>query len=116
MIRNVMAYHGVIKIFAFVLAAAILEASGDAILRLALHHQSLPSRVGLFLLGSVLLALYGTSLNLAPVDFATVTGVYVATVGCIRLRRETCRLTSSSCELPSGDGGPLRAVDASPPR
>jgi drug/metabolite transporter (DMT)-like permease len=75
-----MADHDDMKIFAFVLVAAILEASGDAILRLAPHHQSLPSRVGLFLFGSVLLALYGTSLNLAPVDFATVTGVYVATV------------------------------------
>ncbi len=68
------------KAFAFVLAAAILEATGDAVLRLALHHQSVTGRVGLFLLGSILLALYGTSLNLAPVDFATVTGVYVATV------------------------------------
>lgn len=34
----------------------------------------------LFILGTVLLALYGTSLNLAPVDFATVTGLYVASV------------------------------------
>lgn len=46
-----MADHDDMKVFAFVLVAAILEASGDAILRLALHHQSLPSRVGLFLLG-----------------------------------------------------------------
>ena len=34
-------------------------------------------RVGLFLLGGVLLTLYGTSLNLAPVEFAAVTGAYV---------------------------------------
>ena len=33
-----------------------------------------------FALGSVLLALYGTSLNLAPVDFAGVTGLYIATL------------------------------------
>jgi small multidrug resistance family-3 protein len=32
------------------------------------------------LLGAVLLTLYGTSLNLAPVEFATVTGLYVAMV------------------------------------
>jgi small multidrug resistance family-3 protein len=32
------------------------------------------------LIGAVLLTLYGTSLNLAPVDFATVTGLYIATV------------------------------------
>ena len=68
------------KIFAFVLVAAILEATGDAVLRLALHQSSIPSRIGLFAVGTVLLALYGTSLNLAPTDFATVTGVYVATV------------------------------------
>ena len=66
------------KIFLFVLAATIFEAAGDAIVRIALHHPSLPARVGLFLAGFALLALYGTSLNLAPVEFATVTGVYVA--------------------------------------
>ena len=68
------------KIFAFVLAATIFEASGDAVLRVALHHESWPARVGLFLLGAILLTLYGTSLNLAPVEFATVTGIYVATL------------------------------------
>src|ERR1700687_789150 len=68
------------KIFLFVLAATVLEAAGDAVVRIALHHPSLPVRVGLFLTGFVLLALYGTSLNLAPVEFATVTGIYVATL------------------------------------
>jgi drug/metabolite transporter (DMT)-like permease len=66
------------KIFLFVLAATILEAAGDAIVRIALHHESLSARIGLFVLGYMLLALYGTSLNLAPVEFATVTGIYVA--------------------------------------
>ena len=66
------------KIFLFVLAATILEAAGDAIVRIALHHPSLPARIGLFFIGFTLLGLYGTSLNLAPVDFATVTGLYVA--------------------------------------
>lgn len=32
------------------------------------------------MVGTILLALYGTSLNLAPTDFAAVTGVYVAIV------------------------------------
>jgi hypothetical protein len=68
------------KIFLFVLAATVLEAAGDAIVRIALHHPTLGARIGLFLAGFTLLALYGTSLNLAPVDFATVTGVYVATL------------------------------------
>jgi small multidrug resistance family-3 protein len=68
------------KIFAFVLAATIFEASGDAVIRLSLHGESLPVRIGLFIAGSVLLALYGTSLNLAPVHFAAVTGLYLATL------------------------------------
>ena len=68
------------KIFLFVFAATIFEAAGDAIVRIALHHQSLSARIGLFLLGYTLLALYGTCLNLAPVEFAAVTGMYVATL------------------------------------
>lgn len=68
------------KIFLFVLIATILEAAGDAILRIALHHPSLLTRIGLFLVGGTLLTLYGTSLNLAPVDFAAVTGMYIATL------------------------------------
>lgn len=68
------------KIFLFVFVATVFEAAGDAIVRIALHHQSLSTRLGLFLLGYALLALYGTSLNLAPVEFATVTGMYVATL------------------------------------
>ncbi len=68
------------KIFLFVFAATVLEASGDAIVRIALHHQSFSARIGLFLLGYILLALYGTSLNLAPIEFAAVTGMYVATL------------------------------------
>ena len=71
-----------INVFMFVLAATVLEATGDAFVRLALRNPSLvfSLRVGMFLLGAVMLTLYGTSLNLAPVDFATVTGMYVATL------------------------------------
>ena len=68
------------KIFAYVFLATILEATGDSVVRVALHRQSTLGRVAFFLLGTALLALYGTSLNLAPVDFATVTGLYVAAV------------------------------------
>jgi hypothetical protein len=68
------------KTFLFVLVATILEATGDSIIRIALHQNVLASRIGLFLAGGLLLALYGTSLNLAPVEFAQVTGFYVATL------------------------------------
>jgi len=68
------------KILMFVFLATILEATGDAVVRVALRQpfSSVVARVGIFLIGGVLLTLYGTSLNLAPVDFATVTGIYVA--------------------------------------
>ncbi|MDQ2924242.1 MAG: hypothetical protein M3R43_01580 [Acidobacteriota bacterium] len=68
------------KVFLLVLLATVLEASGDAVVRIALHHPSVSARVGFFSLGTLLLALYGTSLNLAPVEFATVTGLYIATL------------------------------------
>lgn len=66
------------KVFVFVLAATILEATGDAIVRMALHQSSLPVRIALYATGALLLTLYGTSLNLAPVEFAQVTGIYIA--------------------------------------
>lgn len=71
---------GCMKIFLFVLVATVCEAAGDAIVRVALHQNSnsVPTRLGLYVVGALLLALYGTSLNLAPVEFAQVTGFYVA--------------------------------------
>jgi hypothetical protein len=68
------------KVFLFVLAATVFEAAGDATVRIALHHPSPLARIAFFLAGAVLLALYGTSLNLAPVEFANVTGLYIATL------------------------------------
>ncbi|HZL27076.1 MAG TPA: hypothetical protein VFC39_11150 [Acidobacteriaceae bacterium] len=68
------------KVFLFVLMATVLEATGDAVVRIALHRNSLPVRIGLYFVGAVLLTLYGTSLNLAPVEFAQVTGIYIATL------------------------------------
>ena len=68
------------KVFLFVLGATIVEALGDAVLRIALGQSLMSYRIGLFVLGAALLTLYGTSLNLAPVEFATVTGMYVSTL------------------------------------
>lgn len=73
-------YLTAMKVFLFILAATVLEATGDSVVRIALHHASRSVRIGLFALGALLLTLYGTSLNLAPVDFAQVTGLYVATL------------------------------------
>ena len=60
--------------------ATIFEAFGDAVVRVALNHSSILPRIGIYLIGGVLLTLYGTSLNLAPVDFAAATGMYIATL------------------------------------
>src|SRR5215475_14581860 len=69
------------KILAFVVAATIFEAVGDAVMRIALRSSdALPGRIALFVLASVLLAMYGLFLNLAPVDFATATGIYLASL------------------------------------
>jgi drug/metabolite transporter (DMT)-like permease len=69
------------RTLAYVVAATIFEAVGDAVMRVALRSPyALPGRIALFALASVLLTLYGLFLNLAPVEFATVTGIYLASL------------------------------------
>jgi hypothetical protein len=69
------------KVLAFVVVATMFEAVGDAVMRIALQiSPALPARIALFGLASVLLAMYGAFLNLAPVEFATVTGMYLASL------------------------------------
>lgn len=64
----------------FLLVATLLESGGDAVVRLALHHHGGVIRVGLFIGGAMLLFGYGTALNLAPLDFGRVVGMYIATL------------------------------------
>ena len=61
------------------LIATVLEVSGDAIVRKALYAHAAAARLGLFLLGGLLLLCYGTALNLAPLEFNRVVGLYLAT-------------------------------------
>jgi hypothetical protein len=65
---------------ALLLAATILEVSGDAVVRTAIYNHVGPARLGLFLAGAALLLGYGTLLNLAPLDFGQVVGLYLATL------------------------------------
>jgi small multidrug resistance family-3 protein len=60
------------------LIATTLEVSGDAVARLALHGQAGPARIGLSLAAAALLFGYGLFLNLAPLDFGRVVGLYIA--------------------------------------
>ena len=60
--------------------ATTLEVTGDAIIRKSLFEHHGPARIGLFLVGAALLAGYGTFLNLAPLEFGKVVGLYIATL------------------------------------
>lgn len=64
----------------FLLLATTLEVSGDAIVRMAIYNHVGPARVALFAAGAVLLLGYGSTLNLAPLDFGRVVGLYIATL------------------------------------
>ncbi len=60
------------------LCTAILEAGGDAIIRLGVH-TSTTTRAALFILsGGLILTFYGYAINSLPWDFGRLIGVYVA--------------------------------------
>ena len=67
-----------LSVLAFLIAATTMEATGDAVIRLALGHPAIAARIGLFAAGGVLLFGYGLLLNLAPVEFEKVVGLYIA--------------------------------------
>ena len=64
----------------FILIATILEVSGDALVRMAIYKHTGLIRLALMLTGAGLLFGYGFSLNLAPVEFGQVVGLYIATL------------------------------------
>jgi drug/metabolite transporter superfamily protein YnfA len=68
---------GTLTAFGLLLLAACLEAGGDALVRLGLHHDSGIVRIGLFFAGAVVLFVYGLSVNAPPWDFGRLLGVYV---------------------------------------
>jgi hypothetical protein len=62
------------------LIATTLEVSGDAVVRMAMYNHVGMIRVGLFFVGALLLFGYGSFLNLAPLEFGRVVGLYIATL------------------------------------
>jgi hypothetical protein len=60
--------------------ATILEVSGDAVVRMAIYNHVGAIRLALFLAGAALLFGYGSFLNLAPIEFGRVVGLYLATL------------------------------------
>jgi hypothetical protein len=64
----------------FLIVATTLEASGDAVVRMAIYNHIGVARMGLMLVGAALLLGYGSALNLAPLEFGQVVGLYIATL------------------------------------
>jgi small multidrug resistance family-3 protein len=62
------------------LIATVLEAGGDAIIRSGIYQHGGLIRIGLLIAGGLLLFCYGSLLNLTPLDFGRVVGLYIATL------------------------------------
>ena len=76
MIKALQHIHPVI----FLIIATVLEVSGDAIIRLCIYNHTGMVRIGFAVVGAILLFGYGFFLNLAPVEFGQVVGLYIATL------------------------------------
>src|ERR1700749_4149658 len=64
----------------FLIVATALEVSGDALIRKAMFEYAGVARVVWMVGGAALLFGYGASLNLAPLEFGQVVGLYIATL------------------------------------
>jgi hypothetical protein len=60
------------------LVATLLEVSGDAVVRMAIYNHVGAIRIALYVAGAALLFGYGSFLNLAPIEFGRVVGLYIA--------------------------------------
>jgi len=60
--------------------ATACEVSGDAIVRLGIYNHAGAARLAFLAAGGLLLFCYGAFLNLAPLDFGRVVGLYIATL------------------------------------
>jgi small multidrug resistance family-3 protein len=67
-------------ILGLLIVATTLEVSGDAIIRIGLGERVAAIKGAYFLAGAVLVFGYGLTLNLAPIEFHRVVGVYIATL------------------------------------
>jgi hypothetical protein len=76
MLRTLQNIHPLV----FLVIATTLEVSVDAVVRMAVYNHVGLIRLGLFLAGAALLFGYGLFLNLAPLEFGQVVGLYIATL------------------------------------
>lgn len=68
---------------AFLVGATAFESYGDATVRIGLYDRAGLARLATMAGGGVLLFLYGLFLNLAPLPFERVVGLYIATLFCV---------------------------------
>lgn len=69
-----------IQIILLLLIATTLETIGDALVRKCIYQYTGFYRIGFALIGAILLFGYGFTLNLAPVEFGKIVGLYIATL------------------------------------
>ena len=67
-------------IIGLLIIATTLEVTGDSLIRIGLGRSIPIARGSYFLAGAVLLFGYGLTLNLAPIEFHKVAGIYIATL------------------------------------
>lgn len=67
-------------IVGLIILATVFESVGDALVRLGLHSNVTAVRLGWFALGGTLLFAYGLFLNLPPVEFGRIVGLYIASL------------------------------------
>ena len=76
MMKFLLSMHPVV----YLLIATTFEVSGDALVRMGIYQHIGTARLGYFLAGAALLFGYGFSLNMAPLEFGKVVGLYIATL------------------------------------
>jgi len=67
-------------ILGLLIVATTMEVSGDTIIRNGLGQATVGGKALYFLAGAILLFGYGLVLNLAPLPFERVAGIYIATL------------------------------------
>lgn len=70
-------------VLACLIAATALESFGDATVRIGLFNRTGITQLAVLFGGAILLFGYGTMLNLAPLPFERVVGLYIATLFCV---------------------------------
>lgn len=70
-------------VFGFLIVATTLESFGDATVRIGLCNRSGMGQFAVLVGGGILLFGYGLMLNLAPLPFERVVGLYIAMLFCV---------------------------------